>query len=232
MSTIPGISDHDAIVADSNIKPAYVKKAPRTIFLFSKADWSNMRADTRKFAAELLGSYATTCVEENWTSLKLFISQSMASYIPSKTTSGRHNLPWLSSETKRWCRKKHRMYRKAKKSESPAAMVAFKTFKKDTTKKLKRARSIYMYVNKFVTQAFEGQNTKQFWKFVKSQRQNSFGIPPLKKDGKLHVDSKVKAEIMLEEFKSVFTKRTSLIFQAFMAQHIPVYPTCTSARKV
>jgi len=67
-------------------------------------------------------------VEENWIFLKLFISQSMASHIPSKTTSRRHNLPWLSSETKRRCRKKHRMYRKAKKSDSPAAMAAFKTF--------------------------------------------------------------------------------------------------------
>ena len=81
-------------------------------------------------------------------------------------------------------------------------MAAFKTFKKDTAKKQKRAR--WIYVNKFVTQAFEEKNTKPFGKFLKSQRQDSFGIPPLKKDGKLHVDSKVKAEIMLEEFKLVF----------------------------
>ena len=56
MSTIPGISVHDAIVADSDIKPAYVKKAPRNIFLFSKADWSNMRYDTRKFAVKYLSN--------------------------------------------------------------------------------------------------------------------------------------------------------------------------------
>ena len=140
MSTIPGISDHDAIVADSDIKPAYAKKAPRNIFLFSRADWSNMRDDTRKFAVEFLSNYATACMEENWTSLKLFISQSMASHIPSKTTSRRHNIPWLSSELKRRCRKKHRMYKKTKKSESAIAMAAFKTFKKDAAKEQKRAR--------------------------------------------------------------------------------------------
>jgi len=38
MSTVPGISDHDATVADSNIKPAYAKKALRTKLIFSKAD--------------------------------------------------------------------------------------------------------------------------------------------------------------------------------------------------
>jgi len=40
--------------------------------------------------------------------------------------------------------------------ESPDDMAAFKTFKKDTAKEQKRARS--KYVNKFVTQAFEGNN--------------------------------------------------------------------------
>jgi len=33
MSTIPGISDHDAIVADCDIRPAFCKKKPRTICL-------------------------------------------------------------------------------------------------------------------------------------------------------------------------------------------------------
>jgi len=84
MSTVFGISDHDAIVVNCNIKPAYVKKVPRDIFLSSKADWTNLRDDARKFATEFLGIHATTCVEENWASLKLFISQSMANHIPSQ----------------------------------------------------------------------------------------------------------------------------------------------------
>ena len=95
------------------------------------------------------------------------------------------------------------MYKKAKKIERSIATAAFNTFKKDTAKEQKRWR----YVNKFVTQAFEEDNTKPFWKFVNSQRPDSFGIQPMKKDGKLYADSKVKAEIMLEEFKSVFTRK-------------------------
>ena len=57
VSTIPGISDHDAIVADSDIKPAYIKKKPRSIFIFSKADWAKMCEDTIKFATEFLSTY-------------------------------------------------------------------------------------------------------------------------------------------------------------------------------
>ena len=96
------------------------------------------------------------------------------------------------------------MYKKCKTSNNPDAMAKYKKFKKDTTKEQKRARR--KYVNKFVSQAFEENNTKPFWKYVKSQRQDCFGVPPLKKDGKLNTDSKTKAEILLEEFKSVFTQ--------------------------
>jgi len=70
-------------------------------------------------------------------------------------------------------------------------MAAFKTSKKDTANEQKRAR--WIYVNKFVTEAFEQNNTKPFCKFVKSQRRDSFGIIPLKKDSKLHTDSRPNA---------------------------------------
>ena len=40
MVNVPGVSDHDAIVADCDIKPAFCKKKPRTVFLFSEANWS------------------------------------------------------------------------------------------------------------------------------------------------------------------------------------------------
>ena len=50
------------------------------------------------------------------------------------------------------------MRKKAKKSVSPIAMAAFKTFNKDIANEQKRA--IWKYVNKFVTQAFKENNTK------------------------------------------------------------------------
>ena len=95
------------------------------------------------------------------------------------------------------------MYNRAKASKRPEAMEEFKKFKKATAKEQKRAR--WKYINSFVTKAFEDKNTRPFWKFVKSQRQDSFGVPPLKQDGQLHTDSKKKADILLHEFQSAFT---------------------------
>jgi len=45
---------------------------------------------------------------------------------------------------------------------------------------------------------------------VKAPRQDNFGIPSLKQDGQLHADSNIKANIILKEFTSVFTKEDTL----------------------
>jgi len=101
MSTIPGVSDHDAIVADCDIRPEFCKKKPRMIF-FSKAYWSQMKVDMNNFTPTFLAAYLNCSVEENWSSFKEHLSVLMSTYIASKTTSKRQNLPWMSAEQ---CRK-------------------------------------------------------------------------------------------------------------------------------
>ena len=204
VTTVPGISDHDAVVADCDVKPAFAKKKPRTIFLFSKANWANMKSDATKFALEFLGKCAELSVEENWRSLKAHITLSMTTHIPFKTTSKRQNLPWLTGDLRRRSKRKHRMYNKCKVSKEQNAMANFKKYKKETAREQKRAR--WKFVNNIVNKALEENNSRPFWSYVKAQRQDNFGIPPLKKDGKLHADSKTKARIMLDEFTSVFTR--------------------------
>ena len=51
------------------------------------------------------------------------------------------------------------------------------------------------------------ENTKRFWSFIKSKRQESTGVAPLiNKEGYLHSDSTKKAEILNQQFQSVYTK--------------------------
>ena len=51
----------------------------------------------------------------------------------------------------------------------------------------------------------ETGNSKPFWRYVKSQRQDNCGVSPLKRDGELHSDSQSKADILNHQFSSVFT---------------------------
>ena len=60
-------------------------------------------------------------------------------------------------------------------------------------------------VNGILQNGLESGNNKPFWKYVKSQKQESFGISALKSNGNVITDSLSKAEILNSQFKSVFT---------------------------
>ena len=60
------------------------------------------------------------------------------------------------------------------------------------------------YVNNILIDGLESNNSKPFWRFVKSRRQDSVGVAPLKDEGILHTDSKEKAHILNRQFQRVF----------------------------
>ena len=63
-----------------------------------------------------------------------------------------------------------------------------------------------------IIKGLETNNTKPFWKYIKSRKTDNIGVSPLKDKGKLVSDSKGKAEILIQQFRSVFTidKSTSI----------------------
>jgi hypothetical protein len=50
------------------------------------------------------------------------------------------------------------------------------------------------------------ENPKVFWQYIKSRKEENFGIAPLKKDGITSSGSRQKADILNDQFTSVFTK--------------------------
>ena len=204
ITTIPSISDHDgAMLVDSDIVPAYSKKKPRKTFVFSKANWSKMKEDPSTFVTSFLEALPETSVDENWEKIKGHLTSSMAKHIPSRTTSRKQHQPWITHGMKERTRKKHRMYRKARKSGNPDHMSAFWDYKKQSAKEMKKAK--VRYVNKRVLGELEDGNTKPFYRYIKSLRMDNIGLPPLKSTNTLVTSALDKATILLNEFSSVFT---------------------------
>ncbi len=52
-------------------------------------------------------------------------------------------------------------------------------------------------------------NSKPFWRYISTQRNDRTGVAPLKEKGTLHTDSQAKAEILNRQFVSVFTTDTA-----------------------
>ena len=77
------------------------------------------------------------------------------------------------SSGKKTFKEKARLYRQAKKSNK---WSNYRHHQKECKKKLRQAE--WKYINNNILEGLNNNNTKPFWKYVKSKKQDSFGIAP------------------------------------------------------
>ncbi len=95
------------------------------------------------------------------------------------------------------------MYNTPKSQNKKKQWKQYSTHKNETRKAIRSAR--WNYINKILLIGLNENNTKPFWKYAKTSKQETIGVAPFPKDGELKRDSKGKAEILIDQFKSVFT---------------------------
>ena len=205
IDTIPGISDHDGIIlVDMTLKAQINKKPQRRVPVWSKADWDSMKTETTAFCDDFIRMGKERSVESNWELLASHLKKMQHKHIPSKLTSTRYNVPWLTTKLKRMCHKKRRLFRRAKKSTNPTHKAAYKHIQNETRNALRRAH--WSYVNGILTEGLEQGDLKPFYGYMKSQHQDNQGVSPLRERGQLYSDAHSKARILSEQFRSVFTR--------------------------
>ena len=148
-----------------------------------------------------------TNVQEMSDTFKKELFQSMDKHIPSKEIRSKNNLPWINHKIRKLFKKKQRLYQQAKKTKK---WSNYRQFQKEVKRQVRKAE--YTYINDTIIKGLETNNTKPFWKYIKSRKTDNIGVSPLKDKGKLVSDSKGKAEILIQQFRSVFTidKSTSI----------------------
>ena len=205
---IPGLSDHDIVLVDADMKPTRQSQRRRPIFLYSKADTDKIRQDLTRYSNDFFTEdpYSRP-LSSNWDNLKHAIHTSMNNHIPQKTPSSRYSLPWFNRELRRRHRKKQRLYRRAQTYNTPENWAAFrnhqKTLAKDT--KVAERKHIALYLADNIR-----NNKKHFYKFFKSRRQDTTTITSLKDhNDTLHTHPEHKAQILNTHFHSVFTQENS-----------------------
>ena len=113
-------------------------------------------------------------------------------------------MPWFNNTLKRMCKKKQRLFNRAKRTKSAQHWEQYKSFKRDTLKAIRKHR--WNYINNVLQLGLDQGDTKPFWKYVRAQRQDDVGVAPLLDNGVLHTDSLSKACILNKQFVSVFTR--------------------------
>jgi hypothetical protein len=142
-------------------------------------------------------------VQHLWYTFKTQLESTMNTNIPHKEIQSRNSIPWIRKKERKMQEKKQRLYRQARKTKK---WSNYRSYQKECKRHLRKAE--YEYINQNIFEELKTNNTKPFWKYIKSKRQDAEGIAPLKKGANLISDSKGKAELLFDQFKSVFTKST------------------------
>ncbi|CAG2196522.1 unnamed protein product [Mytilus edulis] len=139
-------------------------------------------------------------VQEMSDTFKKELFQSMDKHIPAKEIRSKNSLPWITHKIRKMFKKKSRLYQQAKRTKN---WSNYRHFQKEIKSQIRKAE--WSYINDTILKGLESNNTKPFWKYIKSRKNDNIGVAPLKNKGKLISDSKGKAEILIQQFKSVFT---------------------------
>ena len=107
----------------------------------------------------------------------------------------------------RMCKVKRRRFKRAKKSKKSRDWERYVAHKKATASALKAAR--WDHLNGILQTSLEEKNTKPFYRYIKAQKNDNFGISSLKFNGLMYSDSSSKSEILNKQFQSVFTKKST-----------------------
>ena len=165
-----------------------------------------MRKDTLKFAKEKYfnGQSDTRSVQENFNLITSFIQDSADKHIPWKTSRSVSSVPWITPEIRRKIRKKNETRAKAKRTGSAKIRSKFETLRREIKADIRKQHDLY--VNNLVGDV--KANSRDFYRYINSQKKDTQGIPPLKKrqgSGLAQSDFE-KASEFNGQFTDVFTK--------------------------
>ncbi|KAI8515811.1 hypothetical protein Bbelb_066240 [Branchiostoma belcheri] len=202
-TVVPGISDHDMVLVDVNLALKQNRKPKRKVYIRTKADEPAIKKNLTDYATNFHKRTQDMSVTQKWSDFKDKMKDTMNKHIPSKITSSRYNLPWFNRNLRRHCRKKQRLYNKAKKTGQEEDWNKYKRVKKGVQKSIRQAHS--KYVADILGEAIVDK-PKTFWSYIKGLRKDLVGVAPLKVGNTIISDSGKKAEVLSSQFKSVFTE--------------------------
>ena len=136
-------------------------------------------------------------------SSKQMISCCTKEWIPHKKIGSRHNLPYITPAIKRKIRKRQRVFNRTKKRNRPNDWYLCIELKREI--KLDLAIAFNNYINQLLGPEEKPGMMKRFYSYIKSLRQDSFGVSTLRAKGRVAATAEEKANMCNQQFHSVFT---------------------------
>ena len=90
--SVPGISDHCAVLTEADINPPYRRSTARPVRQFKKASWENITQEIMRHWASFSKDSPNNSVNEKWLRSKSILMDCLNKFVPTKLTSKRQNL--------------------------------------------------------------------------------------------------------------------------------------------
>ena len=206
---MPGISDHESVFVESSLRPITNKKPPRKIFIYKKANFTSIKSSLKSQLSEFQVESGKLDINNLWSKFKAILTTLMKEHIPVKQIRDSiFHRPWITPHVKNRRRKLQRLFKRAKHSPDRSPRERYLRAKSSLQKE--ERQNYWRYINSLIDPPEDGQpdrsNQKRFWSYIKMLRRDNTGVAPLKHQGKLHSLAKDKADILNQQYQSVFTE--------------------------
>jgi len=100
LSTVPGISDHDAITFHFDIKKLSTSSVKQhKVLLYHRENTELIKQDLAALADNFQSSDPQTrSVEQLWQEFKQAVQKAVSKHVPHKVKHSRNSLPWINKE--------------------------------------------------------------------------------------------------------------------------------------
>jgi hypothetical protein len=198
------MSDHNEITYQVNLSVKRQKKPDRYVYQYKKGNIENVKKDMEDlctiFESE---NRREKSIDENWTLFKKTLLKSMEKNIPTKKITSRWNLPWITPDTRRLCQQKKRAWDSGKHNRNSHAWKIYLALNKKVKDTIQEAHRKYFddILNTSIT-----DNPKKFYSYIKQKKSDQSNIPVLKRNTEILSEPKDKANVLSDQYTSVFTR--------------------------
>ena len=198
-----GASDHQILMFETATTFQRKEYKPHTRYKYHQADIEGFKSQMNKDWATLMHNKSA---DEAYNIFLDEYRNACETFIPKEKVRRNNNANkpiWMKQATLNLIRIKKRRHIKFLNTKSQTDKDAYKNIRNEVTAATRRDRQCFeRNISKQIR-----NNNKLFWRYINSQRQSKTSIPDLKRpDGSLATTDIEKAEILNNQFSSVFTR--------------------------
>ena len=191
-------SDHSVLMIETNLL-SRISTNKMSRFNYKKGDFPKMRKMFKevRWHDELQGEDVNAC----WLRFKEIYDDVVEKCVPISNGKRKKKPPWMTSELLRMLRKKRKLWKKYKNSQTAESLSEYKNLKKKLKKLILRSK---LKFEKEIAKNSK-QNPKVFYAYIGGKKSNRTGVGPLQNvHGEIVTDDRVQAQMLNDYYGSVF----------------------------